>query len=236
MSRNNFRNKRQNNGGRKPFCNRNKGRNPKSTKETTRRKTLDDHAHYVGSAKQASDYVTITNYLINYIRRTHTKGEDIANSLENLEEISFKEDEPKMDISHATDEEEKARENEQHLNKYKIDYAAHKTRVDLYQDNKATVSALLWNQCANSMKAKIASRKDYDQIKSNPILLLAAIKQHALSYESTKYSMKTVCDALKSFINLKQRDDESALDYLKKFKAARDVFLSHVGKDFCSPS
>ena len=71
MSRNNFRNKRQNNGGRKPFCNRNKGRNPKTTKETTRSKTLDDHACCVGSAKQASDCVTITNCcLINYVRRT----------------------------------------------------------------------------------------------------------------------------------------------------------------------
>ena len=98
MSRNNFRNKRQNSGGRKPFYNRNKGRNPKTTsKETARRKTLDDHACHVGSAtKQASDYVTTTNYLVNCVRRTYTKGEDIANSLENLEEISVDKDEPQM--------------------------------------------------------------------------------------------------------------------------------------------
>ena len=49
------------------------------------------------------------------------------------------------------------------------------------------------------------------------------------------YSMKTICDAMKSFINLKEKDNKSALDYLKCFKASRDVFLSPVGKDIHFP-
>ena len=40
---------------------------------------------------------------------------------------------------------------------------------------------------------------------------------------------------MKSFINLGQKDDETSIDYLKRFKAAQDVFYSHVGRDFCFP-
>ena len=47
--------------------------------------------------------------------------------------------------------------------------------------------------------------------------------------------MKSICDALKSLINLKQCKDKNSIDYLKRFKAARDVFHSHAGKDFSFP-
>ena len=40
---------------------------------------------------------------------------------------------------------------------------------------------------------------------------------------------------MKSFLNLKQRDDEDSIDYLEHYKAARDVFISHAGKVFCFP-
>ena len=46
-------------------------------------KSLSDHVYYIGSAKQASDYVTVTNYLINCIRQQYDHGEDIANALDN---------------------------------------------------------------------------------------------------------------------------------------------------------
>ena len=106
-----------------------------------------------------------------------------------------------------------------------------------YQDNKAAAAALLWNQCSNIMKAKIQSRKDYDtELKDNPIKLLQAIKQHAMSFESTQYRMKTICDAMKTVLNSRQRDDEHGIDYLKRFKASKDVFYSHVGKTFAFPS
>ena len=101
--------------------------------------------------------------------------------------------------------------------------------------NKATVNALLWKLCTKKMKAKIASRTDYVHIQNNVFKLFESIKQHSMSYESTQYLMKTILDALKNYVNLKQRDDESHLDYMKRFKAAEEVFYSHVGVDFHFP-
>ena len=203
---------------------------------TTTKKTLADHVFYVGSAKQASDFVTVSNYILNYIRINFEKGDDIATALESLEEFDFTPDAPVIKSSTATDEAKKAKENRQFDKEYEVEYAAHNNRVIKYKENKSAAAALLWKQCASLMKSKIQSRPNYDtEIKGDPIKLLEAIKQHALSYESTQYRMKTICDALKSVVNLKQREDESSIDYLKRYKAAWDVFYSHVGKNFCFP-
>ena len=41
---------------------------------------------------------------------------------------------------------------------------------------------LLWEKCNKAMKNKIEVRPDYDKIKNNPVTLLIAINEHALSY------------------------------------------------------
>ena len=47
--------------------------------------------------------------------------------------------------------------------------------------------------------------------------------------------MKALADALKNWVNLKQRDDESLTDYLKRSKAAMEVFYLHAGSQYCFP-
>ena len=50
-----------------------------------------------------------------------------------------------------------------------------------------------------------------------------------MSFQDTKWSVLTIIDAIKAFINMKQRDGERLIDYLKRFNTARDVFISHLG-------
>ena len=210
---------------------------------------MSDYKYYIGSSKQASDYVTVTSYLLNYIRRQFKKGKDIADAIEDGIEMDFQAITPKLNISEIdltvkegeTPDPKKVAEvdriNKQFEKQYEIEFAAHHEREIQYNDNKAAASALLWNQCANTMKAKIQSRKDYDtEIKDDPIKLLQAIKQHAMSFESTQYRMKTICDSMKTIMNLKQKEDEDGIEYLKRFKASKEVFYSHVGKTFAFPS
>ena len=47
--------------------------------------------------------------------------------------------------------------------------------------------------------------------------------------------MKIILDSLRAYVNLKQKEDESHIEYLKRSKAAEDVFYSHVGEDFHFP-
>ena len=80
------------------------------------------------------------------------------------------------------------------------------------------------------MQSKLENRSEFEsKIKGNPIKLLKAIKEHAMSFQETKWYILTIIDALKAFINMKQKEDESLIDYRKRFKTAKDVFMSHVG-------
>jgi uncharacterized membrane protein len=44
-------------------------------------KTLANHVYYIGSTKQAADYQTMTDYIINYITKTFNFGNDSATAL-----------------------------------------------------------------------------------------------------------------------------------------------------------
>ena len=79
------------------------------------------------------------------------------------------------------------------------------------------------------MQVKIQARKDWSAIKGNPYLLLAAIKEHSVSYQENKYPMSTIIDAIRNLVNLKQRDNESLIDYSRWFMVAHDVMKSQLG-------
>jgi len=220
-----------NGGGKKSSSN-----NSSKTSSKTR-KTLQDYVYCVGSPTSASDYVTVTNYLINTIKQKYTRPTDIATALENLVEWDEKRNRPTLQVSQDKDDETRERENRQFEKNYEIEYSEHLKRKTQYDENKVAAEALIWGQCDTRMRSQIQSRSNYDSdIKGNPIALLKAIKEHAMNYQSTQYEMKTIHEAIKSLFNLKQKDDESVVDYYKRFKVQRDVFLSHMGPGFSIPA
>ena len=77
------------------------------------------------------------------------------------------------------------------------------------------------------MVQKIEEQVDYHtRIKENPIELLRTIKSLSMSYHETKHPLMTISDALHAFATIKQGEDESLIDYAKRFKAVKDVLLS----------
>ena len=60
--------------------------------------------YYLGSAKQASDYVTVTEFIINHIRVTFVNGGDIGDALEKLEPKDFSSCMPIGEVSKKTDD------------------------------------------------------------------------------------------------------------------------------------
>ena len=84
------------------------------------------------------------------IRRTYKKGKDIADAIENGEEMDFSKIMPVLKKSIITKddqmEDEKLRINRQYEKQYEIEFQAHHEREIQYENNKAAASALLWNQ------------------------------------------------------------------------------------------
>ena len=59
-----------------------RGRNQDSTsnRDNTSRTDLSHYTYQVGSAKQASDFITVNEYLVRYIKRSFELGRDIMTS------------------------------------------------------------------------------------------------------------------------------------------------------------
>ena len=208
-------------GGRLP----NKGNKPDESK-----KTILDYNYYVGSAKQASDYETTTQFLINHIVKTFEFGNDIGTALTELTPVDTEQWKPTMQFSTSTDETIKQMENEQFKMEFKSKFDAFLKRKQSYDNNQTKAYALLWERCTKGMKNKVEARLDYQsRIRNDPIELLKSIKEHALNYQESRYSMAIIHDAWCTLINTKQKEGESLQDYTKRFRVARDVLESHIG-------
>ncbi|MGL6008756.1 MAG: hypothetical protein ACRC1D_04795, partial [Culicoidibacterales bacterium] len=201
-----------------------------SLSSNTKAKTsITDYNYHLGSAKQASDYETATEFLINYIKKVYDYGNDIGSMLETLEPIDTLSWKPTMRFSQNETESIQKNEDRQFEIEFMADYDAYSKRVQTFQNNKVKAYALLWERCAKAMKNKIESRADYVNIKNDPVTLLKAIKEHALNYQENRYTMSIILDAMRTLMNTKQKENESLQDYTKRFRVARDVLKSHVG-------
>ena len=56
-----------------------------SASSTNKKQFVTDFSYYLGSAKQASDYETTIEFVINYIKKIYNYGNGIATTLESLE-------------------------------------------------------------------------------------------------------------------------------------------------------
>ena len=215
------------------------GRKPKSSSSTTTeqstktRKGLSDYVYYIGSARQASDFNTITNYIIMNIRKTFTPwGDDIADALESRIPFDPEIYRPKLKESKSENPKEKEHEDRQYSALYEAQIKSFVAREAAYESNQGRAYALLYQQCNKALQHRLETRVDFlTEIKGNPIKLLDAIEEHSLSYMEKKYAPIILVEALKNLVNLKQKDDESLVDYTKRFKSARDILKSHVGGD-----
>jgi hypothetical protein len=76
-----------------------KGNTYKPTKNN-----LSEIFYYLGSARQAADYESTTEFLINHIKQTFEFGNNVETALEGLEEFNINEYKPTLSTSDNDDE------------------------------------------------------------------------------------------------------------------------------------
>ena len=74
-----------NTGGRGGYRNDGHSSKKNNNSATKSKSKLEDHMHHVGSAQQASDYVTNANFIINCMKKSYDMGGDAGQALEKLE-------------------------------------------------------------------------------------------------------------------------------------------------------
>jgi hypothetical protein len=202
-----------------------------STKETKKKKSIEDYFFYVGSSKQASDFETTSEFLVNYVKKTFDRGNDVAEAPRTLTPEDTELWKPALQFSTATEDTKSKQENRQHELEYKANLDEFMRRKRSYDDNLFKAYALIWERCAKAMQNKIMARSNFEaaEIYNDPIKLLNAVKEHALNYQETRYEMSIISDAFRALFNLQQKESESLQDYTRRFKTAREILESHLG-------
>ena len=194
-----------------------------SSNNATKKKTLKDYQYYIGSSKSNNDCQLTTDFIINYIWINFEHGDDIATALEHRQEWDPSTVAPALSYStiSGTDAAEVARrnaENKQYEMEFSTKSKMHFSRLDKYLQNRVKAYGIIWQACTITLQSKIEARKDYDVIKGDPIKTLAAIEEHAMSYQENKYPFDVVLQALRTLLATRQKDDEKLIDYTKRFK------------------
>lgn len=103
-------------------------------------------------------------------------------------------------------------------------------RMRKYQENKVKAYALIYGQCTNGLKNRLESRKDWANIKNEPIKLLRAIKEVTHNFQDNKYPITSIYKSIQTVMNLKQEEKESISSFTKRFKSAVDIMETIHGK------
>ena len=184
-------------------------------KTLPKKKTIENYQFYVGTSRQAADYESTAEFLINHIKMSFDQGNDIAENLTTMVEIRIDDWMPTLKSSDESDNEKlRERENRQFELQYKAELDKAMERRRTYNDNLYKAYALLWGKCAKFMQNKIQARRDYKKlIFYNPINLLQVIKEHSMNYQETRYEMSIIADSIRAVMNLKQKNNKYLQDY-----------------------
>jgi hypothetical protein len=80
-----------------------RGRGRGSSTTTKTKKTVEEYFFYVGSSKQASDYEITAEFVVNHIKKTFDRGNDIAEALRTLVKANTSLWKPTLLMSTETD-------------------------------------------------------------------------------------------------------------------------------------
>ncbi len=201
-----------------------------STKPVYTKKTVEDYFFYVGSSKQASDYEITNEFVVNHIKKTFDRGNDVSEALRTLVRPDTDAWKPTLKMSVDSDTNIKQREDKQFEMECKAELDQAMKRKRAFEDNTFKAHAPLWERCNKAMQNKIASRSDCESsVFNDPVALLQAIKEHLLNCQDTRHEMSIVADAFRSVFNSKQKEVESLQDCTRHFKTSMETLKSHLG-------
>jgi len=106
-----------------------------------------------------------------------------------------------------------------------------------YKKNKRTAYGMIWKQCSVRMQTCLKADPDFkSKIEEDPIVLLEAIKKYSVNYQENRNEIDALHDAYRNALLIKQRDDESLIEYYTRFKHVWEVLTTQQKGDLYFPS
>ena len=119
------------------------------------KKTLAENKFYVGAVTQASDFIVVKKFLINYIQKTFPYGDDIGEALLRDRQPDMRKWFPEQMESDETDQVKADKENKRLEWLYKEELKEYQTRKTTYERNKKKAYSFLIGQCAKNMQLSL---------------------------------------------------------------------------------
>ena len=125
------------------------------------------------------------------IATTFVEADDIATALSNGKHYDLEAQRPSLEVSKVKgDQPKEVAKREKETREFELIYSkkseAFAERESQHRQNKPKAAALIMGRCTKRLKTKLHQRSDWDKIEKDPVLLLAAIKEHAMNYEATQ--------------------------------------------------
>ena len=120
----------------------------KSSSTTTKKKSLSDYMYYLKLAKQASNYETAIEYLINYICKTFAYGNNIGTALDKLEAYDVDQHKPRLTYSMSANKKVKEAQNRQFEIEFKAKYDTFIKWKSAHETNQTKAYVILNLKCS----------------------------------------------------------------------------------------
>ena len=147
---------------------------------TVNKKTLSDYVYHVGMAKNASEFIEVTEYLMTHIRAEFKQGHYVAKALTKREQFDFSAEEPILRESTKKSEAIRARENRQYMEVFKNELDRFGKMKDQYKDSMLQAYGFLYKQCSPALQEELKGRTNFkSDIEDNAIELMKAIEEEA---------------------------------------------------------
>mmetsp|Transcript_8617 Transcript_8617/g.16586 ORF Transcript_8617/g.16586 Transcript_8617/m.16586 type:complete len:418 (-) Transcript_8617:358-1611(-) len=191
------------------------------------KKTINDFTYSMDSPHLLSDFYTTTDFIIDHVGQKF--GFRQANSLKQRMPVIL--EEPTLDFSSAEDPDTKKREDIRNL-------AIYRARVNLFAELEVKVEtesfqvyALIWDRCTMSLQNKLRELPNFGNgIYGNPVELLKSIEQQlSIAYANNRYIYASALDVEWNWLNCRQKDHETLVEFYRRFKSALDIMLNEVG-------
>jgi hypothetical protein len=188
----------------------------------------------VSNKGNTATYDTTKDAVIQHIRKTYTGGIDVGQSLEAMKMVDLTAKEPTRTLTTETDPAKMLVDQKGLDITYQARFTRHLDREDALREGLDKAYNLIFtNYCTKVMQARIEQHPEYEtKLKNDPIAVLEAIKALTHTTIRAQYPIVTITDALGRLMNVKQRENETILDYVKRFKQLRDVVKSQMGNKF----
>ena len=186
--------------------------------------------------KLPQTFDTVKEHLISFIQKTYKFSQDVVISLRDMKLVNLDPELPKLKLVPA---DESISDDQRQLQQdgikiqFQIDYQAYLERKVALENNMVKAYALIFSTyCNKTMQTRVENHHLFQtDIQDNPIKLLEVVQVLMHDGIRERFHFASVTEALRNLFFIKQHEQESVLDYSKRFKEARDVLRSYIGDE-----